>query len=61
VKDHYRVSIADITRETGVGQGTFYVYFPAKEAVFRELVRQRAHELRAATCLAAEFVLFSTD
>ena len=53
-KSYYRVSIADITREAGVGQGTFYVYFPSKEAVFRELVQQRAHELRAATRLAAE-------
>lgn len=51
-KSYYRVSISDITREAGVGQGTFYVYFPSKEAVFRELVQQRAHELRAVTHLA---------
>ncbi|GAC1634393.1 MAG: TetR/AcrR family transcriptional regulator [Chloroflexota bacterium] len=49
---YYRVSISDITREAGVGQGTFYVYFPSKEDIFRELVQQRAHELRAVTHLA---------
>lgn len=53
-QSYFRVSIADITREAGVGQGTFYLYFPSKEAAFRELVQQRAHELRAATYLATE-------
>lgn len=51
---YFRVSIADITREAGVGNGTFYLYFPSKEAIFRELVEQRGHELRMATHLAAE-------
>lgn len=53
-KSYFRVSINDITREAGVGQGTFYLYFPSKEAAFRELVEQRAHELRMVTYLAAE-------
>lgn len=53
-KSYFRVSIADITREAGVGQGTFYLYFPSKEDVFRELVQQRAHELRTTTRLATE-------
>ena len=41
-------SIADITREAGVAQGTFYIYFPSKEAVFRELVLEMGHKTRAA-------------
>src|SRR5947209_3125140 len=51
-KNYFQVSIADITREAGTGNGTFYLYFPSKEAAFRELVQQRGHELRAATRLA---------
>jgi len=51
-KNYFRVTIADLTREAGVGQGTFYLYFPSKEAAFRELVQQRGHELRTVTRLA---------
>lgn len=36
----------DITRAAGVALGTFYVYFPSKEAVFVELVRDMGHEMR---------------
>jgi len=56
-KSYYRVSISDITREAGVGQGTFYVYFSSKEEAFRELVQQRAHDFRAVTRVAAEQAL----
>ncbi len=31
-------AITDITREAGIAQGTFYIYFNSKEHVFRELV-----------------------
>ncbi len=55
-QSYFRVSIADITREAGVGQGTFYLYFPSKEDVFRELVETRGHELRTLAHLAAEGV-----
>jgi AcrR family transcriptional regulator len=51
-RNYFRVSIADITREAGTGNGTFYLYFPSKEAAFRELVQQRGHELRAVTHMA---------
>ena len=40
-------SIGDITREAGVGHGTFYLWFDSKEVIFRELVRHLSHELRA--------------
>jgi AcrR family transcriptional regulator len=53
-ESYFRVSIADITREAGTGNGTFYLYFPSKEAVFRELVQQRGHELRTVTRLATQ-------
>ncbi|MEX1363258.1 MAG: TetR/AcrR family transcriptional regulator [Nannocystaceae bacterium] len=41
-----RASIVEITREAGVAQGTFYVYFPGKKAVFEELVWELNHMLR---------------
>lgn len=53
-RSYFTVSIADITREAGTGNGTFYIYFPSKEAAFRELVRERGHELRAVTRVAAQ-------
>src|SRR6516164_101985 len=53
-KSYFQVSIADITREAGTGNGTFYLYFPSKEAAFRELVQQRGHELRMITRMATE-------
>jgi len=41
-------SVADVTRRAGVAQGTFYLYFPSKEDVLRELVRHMGHALRHA-------------
>jgi AcrR family transcriptional regulator len=39
-------SIGDITRMAGVAQGTFYLYFSSKQAVFAELVRELGNMLR---------------
>lgn len=44
----HATSIGDITREAGVGHGTFYLWFENKEVIFRELIRHLSHELRAA-------------
>ena len=41
-------SVSEITRRAGVAQGTFYVYFPDKKAVFVELVQHLNATLRAA-------------
>jgi AcrR family transcriptional regulator len=41
-------SIAEITRRAGVALGTFYVYFPHKEAIFIELVDELGDRLRQA-------------
>lgn len=43
-----RASIVEITRRAGVAQGTFYLYFQSKQAVFSELVRQIGRDLRRA-------------
>jgi AcrR family transcriptional regulator len=43
---YFETSIVDITRRARVAQGTFYVYFPSKRAIFTELVRERSHDLR---------------
>jgi AcrR family transcriptional regulator len=45
-------SIAEITRAAGASQGTFYIYFPSKEAVFRELVAEMGRMTRRAIARA---------
>jgi len=42
----HAASVAAITQRAGVAQGTFYLYFPAKEDALRELVRHMGRELR---------------
>lgn len=39
-------SIGAITREAGVAQGTFYIYFSSKDEVFSELVAEMGRMLR---------------
>ena len=46
VKGYFRASVVDITLKAGVAQGTFYVYFPGKQDIFAELVRELSHNLR---------------
>ena len=43
-----RASVSSITKRAGVGQGTFYLYFPSKEDILRELVRHMGRALRRA-------------
>lgn len=45
-------SVASITRRAGVGQGTFYLYFPSKVDALRELVRSMGRRLRHALAAA---------
>ena len=49
-----RASISEITRRAGVAQGTFYVYFADKRAIFVELVETLSHGLRSAIAEAVE-------
>jgi AcrR family transcriptional regulator len=44
----HAASVSSITKRAGVGQGTFYLYFPTKDDALRELVRHMGHELRRA-------------
>lgn len=46
---YFRAAIGDITREAGVSQGTFYIYFASKLDAFREVVQNLGHEFRTAT------------
>jgi AcrR family transcriptional regulator len=46
-------SIVKITEAAGVGQGTFYLYFPGKAEIFDELVRDLNLRVRAAMSEAA--------
>lgn len=52
-KGYFQTSVADITAKAGVAQGTFYLYFPSKLAIFRSLVEQLSHILRRETEHAA--------
>ncbi|HEX7004339.1 MAG TPA: TetR/AcrR family transcriptional regulator [Trueperaceae bacterium] len=45
-KGFHSASISSITGRAGVAQGTFYLYFPSKEEILRELVRYMGRELR---------------
>jgi len=45
-KGYERASISEITRRAGVAQGTFYLYFQDKLAVFVELVDDLGAQLR---------------
>lgn len=49
-------SIVDITRAAGVAQGTFYIYFESKKAVFAELVAELGATLRRTLASAVERV-----
>ena len=40
------VAVRDIVRRTGLASGTFYNYFPDKEAVFRTVVEETGAEVR---------------
>jgi AcrR family transcriptional regulator len=42
----HRGSIADITREAGVAQGTFYIHFASKSDLIEGFVRYINHEMR---------------
>ncbi len=46
-RGYHGAKVADIAREAGVGVGTFYLYYPTKEAVFLELVEVAASELKS--------------
>jgi AcrR family transcriptional regulator len=45
-KGYYETSIVDITQRAGVALGTFYLYFPSKQAIFHELVEHLNRRLR---------------
>lgn len=45
-------SIVEITRRSGVSQGTFYLYFPSKLEIFREVVADLGHQLRTRLAVA---------
>lgn len=47
-----RTAIASIVNRAGVAQGTFYLYFPSKDDVLRELVRDMGRRLRRALSAA---------
>src|SRR5216683_2608057 len=46
-KGFHATKIADIAAAADVGTGTFYLYFPTKEALFADLVRETAMRAKA--------------
>lgn len=55
-RGYFETSIVDITGRARVAQGTFYVYFSSKRAIFTELVRERSRDLRRTIQQAVEGV-----
>lgn len=45
-------TIQEITRQAGIGMGTFYFYFPGKLELFRETLMALSRQLRAETAAA---------
>lgn len=52
-KGFYQTSVTDITAKAGVAQGTFYLYFPSKNEIFKALLEHLSHVLRKETEMAA--------
>ncbi|MGQ0697351.1 MAG: TetR/AcrR family transcriptional regulator [Panacagrimonas sp.] len=52
-KGFHLASVSSITGRAGVGQGTFYLYFHAKEEIFVTLVREIGRNLRRVVRAAA--------
>jgi AcrR family transcriptional regulator len=50
----YDASIARITEQAGVAQGTFYLYFKSKQEIFEEVVADMNQQVRRAMATAAE-------
>jgi len=48
-KGYHDASIHDITRRAGIGQGTFYFYFPGKLELLRALLMDISRQLRIVT------------
>jgi len=46
IKGYHKTKIADIARAAHVGVGTFYLYFPTKQAIFLELVEDTMRRLQ---------------
>ena len=46
-KTYHGSTIKDITEETGVGLGTFYIYFKSKLVCYEYLLRQYSHKIRS--------------
>ena len=46
-------SVEQITREAGVGKGTFFVHFATKDAVVTQVVRDQVRPQRGARAIAS--------
>ena len=53
-RGYHGASIVEITRQAGVGLGTFYLYFPSKLDIFKHLLRSRQAEFIRETRRASE-------
>jgi AcrR family transcriptional regulator len=60
-KGYYGSKIADIAKAADIGVGTFYLYFPTKDALFLELVEDTARHLKNAIDMARATVADPVD
>lgn len=56
-----RTSVAAIVVRAGVAQGTFYLYFPSKDDVLRELVKDMGRRLRHALSEATKGLIHRVE
>src|SRR5918912_130912 len=55
-KGYHNTKIIDIAAAADIGVGTFYLYYPTKDALFLELVEETARALRAEINRARDLV-----
>lgn len=60
-KGYYGSKIVDIAQAADIGVGTFYLYFPTKDALFLELVEDTARLLKNAIDMARATVTDPVD
>jgi AcrR family transcriptional regulator len=53
-RGYHGASVVEITKNAGVGLGTFYIYFPSKIEIYRQLLRSRQEEFINASRRAYE-------
>lgn len=52
MKGYHNTSIVDITNDSGIALGTFYIYFKDKYSIYKYLLLRYSHKIRKAIATA---------